>query len=245
MTTDRQPVLDRIRKLLNLAQHAGTSEHEASLAAERAAALMDAHEIELAELQVGGAPASATEDIDRAHVTVTRQRVAWHLVLTDACATRFHCHVIMRRATDGSAGLYLFGRRTAVQTATYTAQFLIAEVDRLCDVAAASWDSWGAGGAPGRAWRNAFRLGCAQRIAQRIQAAAASPAASPSAMAIITRDRVEVAEAFARAVTGKLRGRVGVTSNAAGYRAGAAAGDHADLGDGARAGLPAGQRVLK
>jgi hypothetical protein len=234
----RYPVLDRVRKLLNLARDSN-NENEAASAAQRAADLMEQHEIHEAELRTLEEPdaqaAQHKETIDRLRATETRRVVGWHAALASGLMTKFHC-----RYYFNNGAIVFFGRLTAVQTASYTLQYLIREVERLCDAECAD---------NSRSFRNAFRLGCASRIAQRLTADIAAPIAdqppaSAGVLAIIQKDRDEVEAAYEEMSKDFGKARIGSYSSGGGFKAGVRAGTAANLGGGGRAGLPKGQGVL-
>lgn len=263
MSTNRLGVVDKVRKLLDLSK-ATTNEHEAASAAEQAARLMRRHEIQEAELRLAEGTASlrTPEPIDRVTATNTRKRVAWHSTLAHAVDAVTHTHFYWH-----GGNIIFFGRLSAVQTAAYMLQYLIREVDRLCTAHFAP-------GAPGslgsRKYRNAFRLGCARRVADRLRMqvagddppaqvideapapAAGEPSPEDGVLMLIKQDRDEVEAAykaiFTRGPRGGRTGRAGAighVNSADGYRAGTRAGDRANIGGGrARGGLPAGQGVL-
>jgi|GEM_PF-2788393 len=251
-------VLDRVRKLLRLAQHAG-SEAEAALASTRAAELMARHEIDAATISLESSDTRAAEPIDRAHrVTATKKKVGWHMRLAGGAAALYGC-----RAYWWGGAVQLFGRQSAVQAAGYTAQYLIREVERLVDAEHPSQSHT-------RADRNAWRYGCAERIGERLREQAAArrpraepeaqasepeaqasepePAAAPSplALAVVERDREEVAQEYASYSRDWGSGASIGNSyyGSGGYGAGRAAGNRASIGGGGR-GLPSGRKVLK
>ena len=253
-------IIDRIQKLLKLAANAG-SEAEAALAAERAAELMMLHEIHEAELSLDGPNEPRTpEPIDHCHVvTDTKKKVAWHMRVAGAVARSYGA-----KAYWNAGSVVLFGRLSAVQAATYTAQYLMREIERVTDHEAPTVGY-------SRSWRNAFRLGCASRIAYRLDEktrptkltrmpdgslqrvdvqpeARMSEEPSPSAgvIAVIERDRAEVNQAYASFSKGwKSSGSVGNYSSGGGFAAGQDAGERVSLGGGGRGGLPRGQGAIK
>lgn len=149
-------IIERIQKLLRLAGNAG-SEAEAALAAERAAALMAEHEIHEAELAVTADAPRVVEPIEKCfEVTTTQKKVAWHMRVTSAVAESYGA-----QAYWSGGRVVLFGRLSAVQAAKYTAMYLMREVERLTDREAPSSNY-------SKAYRNAFRLGCSNRVATRL-----------------------------------------------------------------------------
>ena len=249
-------IIDRIQKLLRLAQNAG-SEHEAALAAQRAAELMAQHEIHEAEISLDAQAPRVVEPIDkRFQVTATRKKVAWHMRIINGVARTYGARAYWTRGA-----IQLFGRLSAVQAASYTSQYLMREIESITDAEAPSPQH-------SRAYRNAFRLGCASRVASRLdeQTAAkrapkhthaeapvgapapiddAPPPPSAGVIAIVEKDHAEVERAYANfSRTWGGSARVGQVSSGSGYSAGQAAGGRVRLGGG-RGGLPRGQGVLK
>jgi hypothetical protein len=195
--------------------------------------------------------------------------VAWKEAISAAVATDLGVHEFYHytRYWSGAslrttADVRGFGRESAIQTWRYTCAYLWRTVDELAD--AATWNS--SNGTSARAWKNAFRTGCASEIATRIvlnrhaaheQAQAERAAALATmhgdgdrtslALSIIERDQAEVDAEYAEKVAGFTRGpaaAIGSVSSHDGYGAGREAGKRVSLG-GKRAGLPAGQGRLK
>jgi hypothetical protein len=257
---DRTPILDRVRKLLNLSRDS-SNEHEAALAAQRAAVLMERHEIHEAELRAldEAAHVRTPEPIDKAIATPNAgKRTAWHCALAHGVSKKLHCHYY-----TSAGAIIFFGRLSTIQGASYLLQYLIREVERLTKHAAPP--------RAGRAWHNAFKLGCAHRVATRLIAPPVvarhvadevtegayiasddEPSPSDGALVLIQKDREEVDAAFDTLVESwKVRGgrrsggRLGTVTNVSAYAAGKGAGDRANLGGSARGALPRGQGVFK
>lgn len=163
-------IIHRIQKLLKLAGNAG-SEAEAALAAERAAALMAQYEIHEAEVALAsGTEVRTPEPIEKAHrVTGTKKKVAWHMRVTSAVASSYGA-----TAYWIGGAVVLFGRLSAVQAAGYTSQYLMREVERITDKEAPTTSY-------SKTYRNAFRLGCASRVAYRVEEAARAARKNPAA----------------------------------------------------------------
>lgn len=191
-----------IQKCLKLAENAG-SEAEAALAVERARELMHKHQISEAMLRLHEASEAApVEEIIKGKVTNTRKKVAWHMAIADSVDAMFGCHAYWH-----GGEIMFFGRLSAVQAATYTTQYLINEVEAICNQEAPSriYD---------RSYRNAFRLGCANRIGVRIdrqtderkrteekarKAREAAHAELDAARGMITDEQIKVVLGHARA----------------------------------------------
>jgi hypothetical protein len=251
MQTDN-PILTRIRKLLQLSKSG--NEHEAALATERAAALMAEHEIHEAEVRLSEPSVIKTAEPIGIHKPIDRKagkRIAWHNSLAWGVSRKFHCSYYTQ-----SGVIVFFGRLSQIQAASYTLQFLIREVERLVDTSAPTPEH-------SKKFRNAFRLGCANRISKRLQAdvadggvhhqashdraaVAATHEAAPSdgAMVLVQQDRQEVEDAYAKMFKGRKAPPLGNVSSFSGYEAGVSAGNRANLGGSAKGGLKAGQGVL-
>lgn len=258
-------IMDRIRKLLKLSENAG-NEHEAALAAERAAELMVEHEIHEAQISLDEPNEPRTpEPLDHCHkVTETTKRVAWHMRVVGAVARSYGAHAYWY-----GGAVVLFGRLSAVQAASYTSQYLMREIERVTDAEAPTRAQNITDGGYSKSFRNAFRLGCASRIAHRLdektrpskltkmpngavnlvdieEESEETPSPSAGALTVIKRDRAEVAQAYKAFSKGwKSSGTVGHFSSGGGYAAGREAGGRVSLGGGGRGGLPRGQGSLK
>jgi hypothetical protein len=271
MTTNPpDKILDRVRKLLRLADNAG-SEAEAATAAARAAALMAEHAITEAQAALDAGDDAAPEPIQYealldpdADRRMSAKRVAWRCTLAHAVA-----YSVGVRSYYSSGHVVGLGRETAVQTWRYTTSYLAAEVERLADAAYVGKSDY----VSARSWKNAFRLGCAERIGQRLRDQARAEQLQRAAQVEVAKAEIEVAQtagdtsappsnhALAVVKVDTAREEVdaayrqisarfgcakpmGQTSSYGGLQAGRAAGDRVSLGGTAR-GLPAGRGRLK
>lgn len=171
-------IIDRVRKMLALAANAGT-EAEAANAAARAQALMAQHQLDEAQLRVADAslppePIERSARLEPDAPETGRKRVAWREAIALAVARDVGVHMWWntRREYDPTTGRFRksadvrgFGRESSIQTWRYVTAYLWRTIDELAEGAnAPAWQST-------RAWRNAYRVGCAQRIAERIYTA--------------------------------------------------------------------------
>jgi hypothetical protein len=178
---DYLKAIDRVRKLLRLAEGAGT-EAEAASAAAQAADLMAQHALSEAEIRLEDT-SKAAEPIIESGVDgdkARRKRVAWQSTIAEAVAKSYGCKMFWR----GKA-IQIYGRESSVQATSYTCAYLYREVDRLCEQ---GWEREGSRESPGvvwsdreykyverdprgaaKAWRNAFRNGAANTIAVRLR----------------------------------------------------------------------------
>lgn len=176
-----EKALIRVKKLLALAENAG-SDHEAAQAAAQAAQLMAEYQLTEAELRL-------TENVGKAEPIVQlsmdgqeklRRRVAWQSTIASAVAESFGCKMFW-----WGPAVRFFGRESAVQASNYTSLYLLKEVERLCEEA---WSQTGrhkymavhkfdrhtgetvviSEPVNTKAWRNAFRVGAANVISRRL-----------------------------------------------------------------------------
>jgi hypothetical protein len=256
------PIVERIRKLLELSK--SSNEHEAAAAAARAAELMHKFEIDqavIAAMQPGDA--TPEEIITDGLGKVDGKSTSWRVLIGQGVAAATGC-----RQWSSGGRMNAMGTRSAVGTWNYLCQYLAREVDRLAD------DGWTAlngvtWGASVRSWKNAFRVGAAQVIRTRLIDQARSQSASkrtdvatataavidpntglpPSgtqALAIIDRNAARVTaeyEATAKRERFVTR-KIGQVSSAGGYAAGRDAGATVNLTGGGR-GLPAPAKAIK
>jgi len=160
-----EKAIDRVRKLLALAK--GTSEHEAASAAASAAKLIEQFELTEAMIRIDDVEAKAEPIEKRARLepdlpTNSRKRVAWRETIAQATASDVGVKIYWVHRFD----MHGFGRESAIQTWRYTFQYLCRAVDELADKewAKEPFDMCGSV----RAWKNAFRVGCAQRLSMRL-----------------------------------------------------------------------------
>lgn len=270
-------IIDRVKKLLALADR-GT-EAEAASAAEQAARLMEQYELDEAVVRlVDTRPAErivkarlesdkdevldAGEDESKTDVGEGK-RVAWKEVIAVAVAEDLGVHTYFWKRKLGGRlrrDMRGMGRESAIQAWRYTYQYLCRAVDEL---ATKAWGSKEDDAASIRAWKNAFRVGCASRLAVRIaearkaiewdrrervtDAVMAGDDKPQMAMVVVDRDREEVSQrydAFKKETRMGTAPSVGGVSSRSGYDAGREAGDKVSLGGG-RGGLPAGQPRLR
>lgn len=277
MTNGIEKALDRVRKLLALAQHS-TSEAEAALAASRAAKLIEEFALTEALIRLDDTDAQPEPIVTDARLepdvpaSARRKRVAWKEAITKAVArdlgVRFYWWGTKQRTPNGgwrtTQDIRGLGRESAIQTWRYTCQYLWRVIDDLADEAWLAEGDLIATTGRKRAWKNAFRSGCAARIAVRLwenrqaereqaaavrehQAAAVDPTTKREvlALAVVEKDQEEVDSEYKKLSKdweGSI-GSVGQTSSRSGYEAGTEAGNRVALGA-KRAGLAAGQGRL-
>jgi hypothetical protein len=164
-----EKIVDRVRKLLELANSA--NEHEAALAAARAAELMTEHQISEAEIAVkrgqaeSAVEACADELIDGDE---EGRSVTWRYWIVDGIAESLGGDVYRGLGSE----LHAVVPASAMPTVRYMFAYLTREVERLANEAYAEEVRECAGSwcvPPGaRAWKTAFRAGAAVKIRARL-----------------------------------------------------------------------------
>jgi len=250
--SDREKALDKIRKLLRLSKSA--NEHEAANAAARAAELMAQHELSEAELRVTDGDVKAEPIGDEKIDGETHKSASnWKGVVANGLAKSMGCRMYW---TGGA--IKIFGRTSNIQAVSYTYQYLIAEIERLCDerwatVKGQTWDH-------PKAWRMGFRLGASQtvysrlvqqavqkeaqqKVASKMFELAGAASVQSQALVLVKRDELEVINAYKAKSKGFKSKGYASTKSASGYHEGRAAGEGISLGGGK--GLKGATRALK
>lgn len=152
-------VLDKVRKLLRLAE--SPNANEAAAAAAKAQNLIDEHNLSAALLSLDEGQSDDDEDIEDFNAKgapLDSQPVLhrWRLSLASAVTRANGCRVYI---TGGS--IAIVGRPSDAETSRYLFAYLAHEVERLCEK-----DGRGCG----RTWRNNYRLGVVDTISQKLHA---------------------------------------------------------------------------
>lgn len=153
MTADDK-TLERVRKLLALAQSDNPNEAAAAAAAAQRIALE--HKLDVAAL----ASHEATPEITRETLdSGTRRRPgAWREIVLAGVSTANGVRAIQETSLEAHR-TWLVGRPDDIATTRYLYTWLVREIDRLTD----------ASGERGRSARNAFRVGAASAVAHRLE----------------------------------------------------------------------------
>lgn len=163
------PVVDRVRKLLALAERSG-SPAEAALAASRARELIAEHRLAEADLSVTGGEDLPEERVIEEQIEgdyARRKAQQWRVSLAGVLARSFGCKIYYYQ---GTRRIQAIGRESDVQTLRYVQGYLTLEIQRLVEEAWAQMKARCEGGElpqPTR-WRNSFRLGAVQAVREKL-----------------------------------------------------------------------------
>ncbi len=154
-----EKILDRVRKLLQLAQ--SDNVNEAANAAAQAQALMSKHAISSMMLDTRETPDEAIE-AHSLQATDKRKKEAWKSSLSSVLCEVNNLKSYNHRSREGFKYMCI-GRERDVQIARYLFVYLTREIERLCKNAAAD------NGGPGKTWCNNFKWGAASEINKRLR----------------------------------------------------------------------------
>lgn len=184
MTKVPENIVERIKKMLALAEDTAASPNEAATAAKMAENLMRKYNLEHAdviqdELAKGGAIVRefAIDDFDH---TASRYPV-WMNILAVAVANLFECHADMAHTYKFSGSkpcvnIRFIGYKTDVEVARWTFSYLINQISRLCD----KWWETFQKSEEYRPWftaktsKKSYREGAGQELIDKINAMVAS-----------------------------------------------------------------------
>lgn len=157
---DKTPVIDKIKKLLALAN--SCNEHEAALAAAHAQRLLAAHNLAMADISAADRPGKA----DRIETDVARSLPKWVRHLSAGVSSAFDCQAIHHPATGK---MTFIGVGADVQVAAYTFTYLDRTVRKLC----AGYLKQNAGitiaGRQRELMRHSYYLGAVSTITRQLQ----------------------------------------------------------------------------
>lgn len=192
-------ILERIRKLLALAESSNV--HEAAAAAAKAQELMTKHRIEQAELE--GVDVLEDEPVLNEEAESFLGRKPWRELVLRGLAEANGCETyITKQRRTGRITLRVLGPASDAGLVRYMHAYLTREVERLSGLAAKAeretrrrdgGDAWGVR----LAWHNSFRLGAAAELKARLMEASTRTMADASGTALAriekTDKRVELA----------------------------------------------------
>jgi hypothetical protein len=236
-----EKILDRLVKLIEMSKR-GT-EHEAEIAAQRAAELMAKHQIDAATVEAQLSGKAKKPDLERGRVDADNEAAPsrverWHSVLlaavAEACGGRAWMHGKGRKQM-----FFMVGPKGAVDSAKYLYAMLEKDVNRLSREAGRRHEQ------PSNAWRRAYALGMSSKISHRLMEG------RKAAMSQATSTALVVVDATKRAIDDVLdamdlrQQKRGAQKRPDAMTWGYIDGDKVDLGITDRARLGEGQKKLR
>lgn len=176
--------IDRIRKLLNLANNASASENEAEVARQLAESMMEAAGISEADLDEDGGldPLTTVRPESSGRVP----DAAWYGTAATAVARVVGCRVY-RNITRKGAELVWIGTDAQRETAMELYKWVVSQIDRL----ARGVKHIAKGTHRPRAYMNAYRLGVANAIAQQARALRTDHEKVMTSTALVRQDKLK------------------------------------------------------
>jgi len=239
MTTAPDNIVDRIRKLLSLAENAGATPNEAATAMAKAQALLLRHNLDMASVKVPGAP-EAPRGVGQ--VDIREQKgFTWRLALLSVIARNSLCRVI---GTPSEKTAHLFGTRDNVRAVLAMYGWVSEQLERMALRERTAYVKQG-GGANGRSWMASFYMGATGTIGDRLRKPMETFTYGTGRDLVVASDRTLAAaihKIFPRLTSGR-RARPG---SSAGYQSGQQAGANISFGrpaqlGGGRLALPSGR----
>jgi hypothetical protein len=147
---DLERVIEKIQKLLAMASDT-SSPNEALIAAKRARAMMDKHQLSKEDIEKH----TGNQFLETKAERETKLRQTWIRYLCGAAAMMNDCVCVLK--THRTVSYQFQGFKSDAIVAKLTADYLIETCDRLCEASSAR----------GRSEKNYFRLGFAESVAKR------------------------------------------------------------------------------
>ncbi|MCT7950422.1 DUF2786 domain-containing protein [Ancylothrix sp. C2] len=229
-----QTIIEKIKKLLALTT--SSNENESTIAAEKASLLLAQHNLSLADL-------GNTQDTEITETVIdkTTRFVTWKMILLSGIADANFCQALR---SNYNGNVYLLGSATNLIVCQHLYNYLSKAIERRAKYRKGS----------GRAYLNAFRVGCATRLSERLLAqkheletsGIAGTSDTPATPAIVVRSMFEKNKLSIddylenRGVTVRSRSNSQISSEK-GYHAGIKVGDQISLNKP----MPAGQNIKR
>ena len=152
----KETIIEKVQKLLALAT--SSNEHEAAAAAEKAHALLAAHNLSMAEVTTtSDAP---VDEVGQHTPNETKCGAPWVRTLWQATARLYFCEYAYSTCGDNTRH-YVIGTQANSITAAHMAEFLSKTVMKLSLKARKEQDQ-------STKWQRSFRQGCGERIRIRL-----------------------------------------------------------------------------
>lgn len=156
-----QAVIEKVQKLLALADRgrSKTTEAEAMRAAEAAARLMRQHQLE--EAQVIGRGEEAEEEVSCHMVEEGGGRtVGWRCIVFEGVCRMMRCYAYRRRSS-----FWMIGRKSDREAVAYLTGYIARQVAQAAETESRAY---GIPASEARTWRHTFRVACAARVRERL-----------------------------------------------------------------------------
>lgn len=221
---------ERIRLLLALAHDAGATEAEASLAMERAHALLLKHNLDMIEVEANGKDAKVQTIVDEEFTIDYAGN--WRLALTNVLAKHNYCRCI----GTGGTGCRIIGRSHNVAVTKDMSLWIQGQV---ADLSYERWaiESSGVGDGVGeiqeRDWKDGFAFGIITRLKERLAEQKAHEEGLDSNVRALVVDFAKENEAFINEAYGELI-NTRTTFNSQAYGVGVTAADRVSLSPSSR-----------
>lgn len=141
-------IIEKINKLLALAT--STNEHESTAAAAKASELLTQYNLSLADLGT-----DTDQNVNENEVDCTPRYVSWKMILLTGIAEANGCQAIRYQYTGKMS---LVGYQTSIIVCQHLYEYLSTSIEHRARYRKGR----------GRAYLNAFRVGCATRLSQRL-----------------------------------------------------------------------------
>lgn len=200
MTDDRAKILETIKKLLSMAEHATSNEHEALAAAKRAEALMRKHNIQYAEAiatEIKSGVGMVTEDViatAKDNGTAVKEIPSWAQQIAVRVGSLYDAPVRLQWITTrkgSEMAIRFHGYEHDVKVAAWTFEVLVAAVNRVCKNYRKNPHYL----AKGRTVMNAYRLGVMHSVLGTLNGMIAEKdqvvTSSSTALVLVKRDAIE------------------------------------------------------
>lgn len=242
----KEKIIDRLQKLQAKASSAAElgNEAEALAFAEKVQELLMRHKLDMSVLSIKQQDDEEPLGETWVETRGKQKRSNWIVRLADAVCVAYFCRNLVGRNTDA---IFIIGRKTDRQIAEFVLLRLInfIEAEGKRQHGALRYRLWKEGGDMSEAhgFLASFRLGAVRRISQRLKDLRKAEAAQGGSMAlVIVKSDVEVEALAKEHTTFTVSATLIGGGNRAGYQAGDAAGERADISG---SGLSSGDKAAR
>lgn len=231
MNADKKAVLDKIRKLFNMANHATANEHEAANATKMAESLLRKHNLSMGDVTPEEAKSDILEGMFTEMKWTAGKAPVWVMNVIIGVANAHDCFIVWRRASTNDhwvaksqSHLTFIGAELDVAVAMETFKYLYHTVIKLTD---SHFNSFPAPRGKARTEKNSYRLGMANRLYGRLNELAAEKkeefeaATTGTSLVIVKKDAIaDYLGGSATYGTSTRQSRTSASSYAAGHSRG-------------------------